>query len=580
MIKTLAKSIREYKKPSTLAPLFVTVEVILECLMPFLIANLVTAIEAGAQISEILKSGLVILIIAFLSLIFGALSGNFAATGATGFAKNLRKDMFAKIQGFSFENINKFSSSSLVTRLTTDVNNVQMSYMMIIRAAFRFPIMLVFAFFMAFYMGGKMAFIFLFTAPILAIVLGLVAVKVFPLFKKVFKKYDNLNNSIQENIKGIRVVKSYVHEEFERQKFEKAADELRKDFTFAERIIAINTPTFQLMLQTVMFFVLSYGSYVVITSRGQDFNVGQMSALLTYSFQILNSLMLLSMIMVMIVISQEGARRIAEVLNEGSTLHNPQNPVMEVKDGSVKFTDVCFSYENKNACEDLKGINLEIKSGETVGVIGSTGSSKSTLIQMIPRLYDVDSGSVEVAGVNVKDYDLEILRDKVALVLQKNILFSGTIKENLRWGNDEATDEELIEACKLSQAHGFIMEFDEGYDTMIEQGGSNVSGGQKQRISIARSLLKKPKILILDDSTSAVDTKTDALIREGLKSYLPETTKIIIAQRVASVEDADKIIVMNNGRIDAIGTHQELLQTSEMYKEIYESQTKVGDTNE
>lgn len=579
MIKTLAKSIREYKKPSMLAPLFVTLEVIFECIMPFLIANLVTAIERGAQISEILRSGLLILAMAFLSLLFGAFSGNFAATGATGFAKNLRKDMFSKIQGFAFENINKFSSSSLVTRLTTDINNVQMSYMMIIRAAFRFPIMLIFSFVMAFYMGGRMAFIFLFTAPILAIVLGLVIAKVFPLFKKVFKKYDNLNNSIQENIKGMRVVKSYVHEEFERQKFERAADDLRKDFTVAERIIAINTPTFQLMLQIVMFFVMSYGSYVVISSRGQDFNVGQMSALLTYSYQILNSLMLLSMIFVMIVISQEGARRITEVLNEQSTLHNPENPVMEIKDGSVKFTDVCFSYENKHACEELKGINLEIKSGETVGVIGSTGSSKSTLIQMIPRLYDVDSGSVEVAGVNVKDYDLKTLRDKVSLVLQKNILFSGTIKENLRWGNENATDEELIEACKLSQAHGFISEFEDGYDTMIEQGGSNVSGGQKQRISIARSLLKKPKILILDDSTSAVDTKTDALIREGLKSYLPETTKIIIAQRVASVEDADKIIVMNSGRIDAIGTHDELLETSEMYKEIYESQTKVGDTN-
>ena len=579
MIKTLAKSIREYKKPSLLAPLCVTVEVIFECLMPFLIAGLVTQIERGATLDVVVKYGLLVLLMAFMSLLFGSLSGNFAATAATGFAKNLRRDMFEKIQGFSFENINKFSSSSLVTRLTTDVSNVQMSYMMIIRAAFRFPIMFIFALIMAFYMGGKMAFIFLFTVPVLAIVLALVIMKVFPMFKRVFKKYDNLNNSIQENIKGMRVVKSYVHEAFEQEKFNRSADELRKEFTVAERIIAINTPVFQIMLQTVMFFVMSYGSYVVITSRGMDFNVGQMSALLTYSFQILNALMLLSMISVMIVISQEGARRIAEVLNEESSLKNPANPIYEIKDGSVKFTDVCFSYDNKNACEDLKGVNLEIKSGETVGVIGSTGSSKSTLIQMIPRLYDVDHGSVEVAGVNVKDYDIETLRDQVALVLQKNILFSGTIKENLRWGNDEATDEEMIEACKLAQAHNFIMEFDDGYDTMIEQGGSNVSGGQKQRISIARSLLKKPKILILDDSTSAVDTKTDALIRAGLKTYLPETTKIIIAQRVASVEDADKIIVMNSGKIDAIGTHEELLETSKMYKEIYVSQTKVGDTN-
>ena len=579
MIKTLAKSIREYKKPSLLAPLCVTVEVIFECLMPFLIAGLVTQIERGATLDVVVKYGLLVLLMAFMSLLFGSLSGNFAATAATGFAKNLRRDMFEKIQGFSFENINKFSSSSLVTRLTTDVSNVQMSYMMIIRAAFRFPIMFIFALIMAFYMGGKMAFIFIFTVPVLAIVLALVIMKVFPMFKRVFKKYDNLNNSIQENIKGMRVVKSYVHEAFEQEKFNRAADELRKEFTVAERIIAINTPVFQIMLQTVMFFVMSYGSYVVITSKGMDFNVGQMSALLTYSFQILNALMLLSMISVMIVISQEGARRIAEVLNEESSLKNPANPIYEIKDGSVKFTDVCFSYDNKNACEDLKGVNLEIKSGETVGVIGSTGSSKSTLIQMIPRLYDVDHGSVEVAGVNVKDYDIETLRDQVALVLQKNILFSGTIKENLRWGNDEATDEEIIEACKLAQAHNFIMEFDDGYDTMIEQGGSNVSGGQKQRISIARSLLKKPKILILDDSTSAVDTKTDALIRAGLKTYLPETTKIIIAQRVASVEDADKIIVMNSGKIDAIGTHEELLETSKMYKEIYVSQTKVGDTN-
>ena len=457
---------------------------------------------------------------------------------------------------------------------------MQMAYMLIVRAAFRFPIMLVTSFVMAYVMGGKMAFIFLFTAPILAIILGIIISTVMPKFRAVFKRYDKLNNSIQENIKGIRVVKSYVHEAYEREKFDTAADELKTGFIGAERIIAINTPVFELMLNIVMFFVLSVGSYVVITTRGTEFNVGQMSALLTYSWQILNALMLLSMIFVMLTIAQESARRIAEVLDEETDLQNPENPIYEVKDGSVSFKNVSFSYESVDKCEDLCGVNLEIKSGETVGIIGSTGSSKSTLVQLIPRLYDVDHGSVKVGGVDVRNYDLKTLRDEVALVLQKNILFSGTVRENLKWGDHEATDEEIIEATKLAQAHNFIMEFEDGYDTYIEQGGSNVSGGQKQRISIARSLLKKPKILILDDSTSAVDTKTDALIRQGLMNYLPNTTKIIIAQRIASVEEADKIIVLADGRIESIGTHEELLESSDMYKEIYESQTKVGDDYE
>ncbi|NLW53091.1 MAG: ABC transporter ATP-binding protein [Tissierellia bacterium] len=579
MIKTLSKSIREFKKESILSPIAVILEVIFESIMPFLVARLVTDIERGGNMNDILMSGLLILIIAFLSLISGALAGRWASIASTGFARNVRSDMFRNIQKFSFGNINKFSSSSLVTRMTTDVNNVQMAYMMIVRAAFRFPIMLVFSFIMAYIMGGKMAFIFLFTAPILAIALGIIISTVMPKFRAVFKKYDNLNNSIQENIKGIRVVKSYVHEAYEQQKFDKAADGLKNDFISAERIIALNTPIFELMLNIVMFFVLSVGSYVVITSKGVDFNVGQMSALLTYSWSILNALMLLSMIFVMLTIAQESARRITEVLEEESSLVNPPNPIYEVKDGSVTFKNASFSYEKNDTCEDLCGVNLEIKSGETVGIIGSTGSSKSTLVQLIPRLYDVDFGSVEVGGVDVRKYDLTALRDSVALVLQKNILFSGTIRDNLKWGNKNATDEEIIEAAKLAQAHDFIMGFEEGYDTNIEQGGTNVSGGQKQRISIARSLLKKPKVLILDDSTSAVDTKTDALIRQGLKSYLPDTTKIIIAQRIASVEQADKIIVLDAGKIDSIGTHEQLLENSEMYKEIYISQTKVGDDN-
>lgn len=582
MIKTLTKSIREYKTSSILSPLFIVLEVILECLMPFRISILVSQIETGASMTDIYNSGLILLLMAFLSLLFGAIAGKFAAKASTGFAKNLRKDMFYNIQNFSFENIGKFSSSSLVTRLTTDINNVQMAYMMIIRAAFRTPIMFIFSFIMAYYMGGKIAFIFLLVAPILAISLALIMSKVMPIFKRVFKQYDKLNNSIQENVKGMRVVKGYVREEFERQKFEKASGDLKKGFTLAERIISINAPIFQFCLNAVFVFTLSYGGYLVISTAGQEFRVGEMSALLTYSFQILNALMMFSMVFVMITMSEESARRITEVLREKSTLDNPDKPVYEVKDGSIEFENVSFNYETdrSDGLYDLTDVNLKINSGETIGIIGSTGSSKSTLVQLIPRLYNATKGVVKVGGINVNNYDLKTLRDEVGVVLQKNILFSGTIKENLRWGNKNATDEEIVEACKLAQAHGFITEFPKGYDTHIEQGGSNVSGGQKQRLCIARALLKKPKVLILDDSTSAVDTKTDALIRKGLKQFIPSTTKIIIAQRTASVEDADRIIVMNNGRIDAIGTHEELLEKSEVYREVHTSQTRRGGQDE
>ena len=576
MIKTLAKSIREYKKPSILAPVFVTGEVVMECIIPFIIANLVNEIQKGINMPTLLRYAAVLIVMAVLSLAFGALAGSACATASCGFARNLRKDMFYAIQDFSFENIDKFSVSSLVTRLTTDITNVQMAYMMIIRTAVRCPLMLVFSFVMGFVMGGKMALIFLFTIPILGIGLFFVIRKTMPLFRRVFRKYDNLNASIQENIRGMRVVKAYVREDYEKQKFGAAADDVRKDFTKAERILAINNPLMQFCVYGVMVFVLSFGSYTVITSQGLDLNVGQMSSLLTYSFQILMSLMMLSMIFVMITMSAESAERIVEVLSEKSTLHNPENPVMEVKDGSIDFNHVSFKYSKKAQRNSLSDIDLHIKSGEIIGVLGGTGSSKTTLIQLIPRLYDATEGSVKVGGVDVRDYDLETLRNQVAVVLQKNELFSGTIKDNLRWGNPDATDEQMEEACRLSQADEFIQQFPMKYDTHIEQGGTNVSGGQKQRLCIARALLKKPKILILDDSTSAVDTRTDALIRQGFRKFIPETTKIIIAQRVASVQDADRIILMNNGTIAAIGSHEELMKTSPVYREIYTSQNRTS----
>ena len=580
MIKTLSKSIREFKKPSILSPVLVTGEVVMECIIPFLIANLVNEIKNGCSINVILLYGLVLVVMAVLSLIFGALAGSACATASCGFARNLRKDMFYKIQGFSFQNIDKFSVSSLVTRLTTDVTNVQMAYMMIIRTAVRCPLMLVFSFVMAFAMGGSIASIFLLVIPVLGIGLALVIRKTMPLFRRVFKKYDALNNSVQENIKGMRVVKSYVREDYEKKKFGAAAEDVQMDFTKAERILAINNPLMQFCLYVVMVFVMSYGSYMVITTQGLALDVGQMSAMLTYSFQILASLMMLSMVFVMITMATESAQRIVEVLSEESALQNPENPVMEVKDGSIDFDGVSFKYSQKADRMALANIDLHIRSGETIGIIGGTGSSKSTLIQLISRLYDVTEGSVRVGGVDVRDYDMEVLRDQVSVVLQKNVLFSGTIKDNLRWGNKEATDEEMEEACRLAQADEFIRQFPDGYDTYIEQGGTNVSGGQKQRLCIARALLKKPKILILDDSTSAVDTRTDALIRQAFRQYIPETTKLIIAQRIASVQDADRIIVMDGGTINGIGTHEELMKNNEIYREVYTSQNKAGDQDE
>lgn len=573
-------SIREYKSASLKAPLFVSMEVVMECIIPFIIARLVNQIKAGCGLDVIARYGALLIVMAALSLTFGAVAGSYCATAACGFAKNLRKDMFYNIQTYSFENIDRFSTSSLVTRLTTDVMNVQLAYMMIVRTAIRCPLMLVFAFCMAFLMGGKMGLIFLVVIPILAIGLGLVIRKTMPLFKRVFKKYDNLNSSIQENIKGIRVVKAFVRENYEEKKFAAAAQDVCNDFTRAERILALNNPMMQFCMYTVMSFVLSFGSYTIITSRGLDLDVGQFSSLLTYSFQILSSLMMLSMVFVMITMASESAQRIAEVLDEKSTLADPENPVYEIPDGSIDFDHVNFKYSAKAEKMALANIDLHIRSGETIGIIGGTGSSKTSLIQLISRLYDATEGVVKVGGRDVREYDLETLRDMVAVVLQKNVLFSGTIKENLRWGNKDASDEELVEACRLAQADEFISQFPDGYDTYIEQGGTNVSGGQKQRLCIARALLKKPKILILDDSTSAVDTKTDALIRKAFREYLPDTTKIIIAQRISSVQDADRILVMDKGTIQAVGTHEELLKSNEIYQEVYTSQNKAGDDNE
>ncbi len=580
MLKDLMKCVREYKKASLQAPVLVSLEVVMECIIPFIISKLVNEIKAGCELSVIVRYGVILIVMATLSLIFGIGAGNACSTASCGFAKNIRKDMFYNIQNFSFANIDKFSTSSLVTRLTTDISNVQMAYMMIVRIAIRCPLMLVFAFVMAFIMGGKMAAIFLFVIPVLAVGLGLVIRSAMPLFKKVFRKYDRLNASIQENIKGMRVVKSYVREDFEQQKFAAAAEDVCMDFTKAEKILAFNNPLMQFCLYSVMIFVLYFGSYTIITSKGLDLDVGQFSALLTYNFQILSSLMMLSMVFVMITMASESARRIVEVLDEKSNLSNPENPVYEVKDGSIDFDGVSFKYSEKADKMALADIDLHIKSGQTIGIIGGTGSSKSSLIQLISRLYDATEGVVKVGGRDVREYDLDTLRNQVAVVLQKNVLFSGTIKDNLRWGDKNATDEEMKAACELAQADEFIMRLPKQYDTYIEQGGSNVSGGQKQRLCIARALLKKPKVLILDDSTSAVDTRTDSLIRKGFKEYIPETTKIIIAQRISSVQEADRIIVMDGGRIVDAGTHDELMKSCEIYQEVYESQNKAGDQDE
>ena len=577
MIKTLSKSIREFKKPAILTPILVVGEVILECIIPFVIANLVNEMQAGCGMDVIVQYGLQLIIMAVLSLILGVAAGNTCATASTGFARNLRQDMFYHIQDYSFENIDKFSVSSLVTRMTTDVMNVQMSFMMIIRVATRGPLMLIFSFIMGFAMGGRLALIFLVTIPLLGVGLVLVIRKATPIFRRVFRKYDALNDSVQENVQAMRVVKSYVREDYEKKKFGVAAEDVCKDFTRAERIMAINNPMMQFCVYAGMVFVLSFGSYAVISSQGLEANVGQMSAIITYSFQILMSLMMLSMVFVIITMSMESAERIVEVLQEQSSLTSPENAVKEVKDGSIDFDGVSYKYSRTAERNALEHVDLHIRSGELIGILGGTGSSKTTLVQLIPRLYDVTEGAVRVGGVDVRNYDLEVLRDNVAMVLQKNVLFSGTIKDNLRWGNPNATDEEMYEACRLAQADEFIQQFPDKYDTWIEQGGSNVSGGQKQRLCIARALLKKPKVLILDDSTSAVDTHTDAMIRRAFANELPKTTKIIIAQRLSSVQDADMIVVMNEGAVDAVGTHDRLMQSCAIYKEVYTSQNRGGE---
>ena len=580
MIKKLVSCIREYKKSSILTLIFIVGEVAVECVIPFITANLVNQIKSGIQLEYIIKTGLLLVGLAVLSLCCGALAAYTCSKASAGFAKNLRHDLFSSIQSYSFQNIDKFSTSSLVTRLTTDVTNVQMAYMMLIRTAIRSPLMFIFSITMAYLMGGALATTFVVVVPLLIFGLLIIARNAMPAFRRVFKKYDRLNESIEENVRGMRVVKGFAREEYEKQKFNNASSDICVDFTKAERIVAFNQPIMQICLYFNMIFILTVGSKMTIESMGSSLDVGQISAMLTYGVQILMSLMMLSMIYVMLTMSLESMKRICEVLDEKPSLHNPENPVMSVTDGSVDFENVNFKYSQNAKKSALSNINLHISSGMTVGILGGTGSSKTSLVQLIPRLYDVTDGCVKVGGVDVRDYDIETLRNSVAMVLQKNQLFSGTIKENLRWGNENATDDEIKEACRLAQADDFIKTFPDGYDTHIEQGGTNVSGGQKQRLCIARALLKKPNILILDDSTSAVDTKTDAFIRAGFKKFIPETTKIIIAQRISSVEGADLIIVMENGKIAAAGDHKTLLETSEIYREVYTQQSKGGSENE
>lgn len=580
MLKTLGKSVREYKKPALLTPLLVTLEVIMEVVIPLLMANLIDKGIYAGQMNEILKIGVMLVVASLLSLAFGILSGITASKASAGFAKNLRKDLYYKIQDFSFTNIDKFSTSSIVTRLTTDVSYVQMAFQMLTRIVVRTPLMLIFSLIMSFSINAKLALIFLALMPVIGITLYVIMSKAHPIFERVFKKYDVLNNVVEENTNGIRVVKSYLLEESEKKKFGNISNEIYVDFSKAQRLMSLTNPVMQFSMYLAIILISWFGAKIIVTTNMVDLEVGQLTSLITYGIRLLSSLMMLAMLLVMSTMARNSAERIYEILVEKPDLANPKKPIKEVKNGSIEFKNVSFSYVGNKKKECLKNINIQIKSGETVGIIGGIGSGKSTLVSLIPRLYDATEGKVEVGGKDVKQYDIETLRNNVSVVLQKNVLFSGTIKENLKWGDKDATDEEIVRACKLAQADNFIEEFPDKYDTNIEQGGTNVSGGQRQRLCIARALLKKPQILILDDSTSAVDTKTDSLIRKAFKEEIPNTTKIIIAQRIASVQDADKIIVLDNGTVNGIGTHEELLKSNEIYREVYESQVKGGDNDE
>lgn len=580
MLKTLGKSVREYKKPALLTPLLVTLEVIMEVVIPLLMANLIDKGIYAGQMNEILKIGVMLVVASLLSLAFGILSGITASKASAGFAKNLRKDLYYKIQDFSFTNIDKFSTSSIVTRLTTDVSYVQMAFQMLTRIVVRTPLMLIFSLIMSFSINAKLALIFLALMPVIGITLYVIMSKAHPIFERVFKKYDVLNNVVEENTNGIRVVKSYLLEESEKKKFGNISNEIYVDFSKAQRLMSLTNPVMQFSMYLAIILISWFGAKIIVTTNMVDLELGQLTSLITYGIRLLSSLMMLAMLLVMSTMARNSAERIYEILIEKPDLANPKKPIKEVKNGSIEFKNVSFSYVGNKKKECLKNINIKIKSGETVGIIGGIGSGKSTLVSLIPRLYDATEGKVEVGGKDVKQYDIETLRNNVSVVLQKNVLFSGTIKENLKWGDKDATDEEIVEACKLAQADSFIQEFPDKYDTHIEQGGTNVSGGQRQRLCIARALLKKPQILILDDSTSAVDTKTDSLIRKAFKEEIPNTTKIIIAQRIASVQDADKIIVLDNGTVNGIGTHEELLKSNEIYREVYESQVKGGDNDE
>lgn len=580
MVKRLSACIREYKRDTILSPIFVSLEVLVEVIIPLYMSRLIDfGIDLG-DMDYVVRAGIALIIMCVISLIFGALSGNFAAKASAGFGKNLRHDMYYNVQNFSFSNIDKFSTGSIITRLTTDVTNVQMAFQMIIRVAIRSPIMLIFAIIMAFSVNKELSMMFLAVVPIVAVGLYFIMTRAHPVFKKVFNTYDVLNNVVQENLKGIRVVKSFVREDHEEEKFKKVSGSIYKDFTKAEKILSFNMPLMQLAVYGCMICIAWFGARIIVTTGATELTTGQLMSLITYTMQILMSLMMFSMIVVMIAIAKSSADRIAELLDEKSDITDNDHPVYDIPDGSVEFKNVEFSYSKNADKKVLDNINLTIKSGQTVGIVGGTGSAKSSLVQLIPRLYDVTEGEVLVGGINVKDYDIETLRNGVAMVLQKNVLFSGTIKENLRWGNENATDDEIIHACKLAQADEFINSFPDGYDTYIEQGGTNVSGGQRQRLCIARALLKTPKILILDDSTSAVDTKTDALIRKAFAEEIPNTTKFIIAQRISSVMDADVIIVMDDGKIIACGKHDELMKSSDIYREVYTSQVKGDDENE